>query len=139
MVFAALKSHSGLYSLPSLTDSGTFDLVAQLVEHGTFNAGVTGSSLVGVTRLDIMCIWNVSEQDRHCSLCKLPNCNERIGNGKRNGKVMPTLMKLRINQSVVFSIDHYGAVRTAICYLKRDYDMKFTYCLSSDVKVTRVK
>jgi hypothetical protein len=86
-----------------------------------------------------MCIWNVTEQDRHCSLCKLPNCSERIGTGKRNGKVMPTLMKLRLNQSVIFPINRYGAVRTALCYLKRDYEMNFVYSLSSDIKVTRIK
>ena len=31
----------------------TEDLVAQLVEHDTFNVGVTGSSPVGVTKADI--------------------------------------------------------------------------------------
>ena len=86
-----------------------------------------------------MCIWNVSKQDRHCSLCKLSNCNDREGTGRRNGKVMPTLMNLNIGKNATFSIDRYGAVRTAIHYLKKDYDMKFTYSLSNDIDVTRIK
>ena len=86
-----------------------------------------------------MCIWNVSKEQRHCPLCKVSNCEERVIRGRRGGKVMPTLMNLRVGKTCSFSADKYNAVRTAICYLRRDYDMNFSYSYSSDIQVTRLK
>ena len=86
-----------------------------------------------------MCIWNVSKKNRHCSLCKVSNCEDRVIQGRRGGKVMPTLMNLRIGKTSSFTADQCNAVRTAICYLRRDYDMNFSYSYSSDIQVTRLK
>lgn len=51
------------------------DLVAQLVEHSTFNAGVPGSSPGGVTNFLIMLKFNIKvlQPDEECPL-KYGNC-----------------------------------------------------------------
>lgn len=87
-----------------------------------------------------MCIWNVSTaEDRLCNVCKVPNCIDRK-RATRKGIVFPTLMHMSINKYITFSIDKYNAVRTAICYLRKDYNMDFRYNQNKDfIVVTRVK
>ena len=45
--------HRSEQKTKNLKEICQFDLVAQLVEHGTFNAGVVGSSPTGVTKSNL--------------------------------------------------------------------------------------
>ena len=87
-----------------------------------------------------MCIWEVPINKRHCTLCKVRDCESRQYIGKRGGNVMPTVRNLEVNESCRFSIAKYNAIRSAIYYAKKDYEMICTFRRDHDeIIVTRIK
>ncbi len=87
-----------------------------------------------------MCVWNVSIEDRRCNFCNFHGCQERIITGRRAGKVMPTLANLEMNEKIELSCKHYNAIRTAIRYLRKDYEMDFKYkLLLQSIEIVRIK
>lgn len=86
-----------------------------------------------------MCIWKVSEEDRHCNMCLVMNCADRPRRARRHGLVMGKLRNMEVEGVIELPLENYGRARTAASKLKSEFGAVFETHKVGDMVVIRRK